>query len=71
MNTERAVLALQNTLITRMHSIRMRTARSISRLGGSTSHNPPPQEQAPLEQAPPGAGTPQEQAPPWSRHPLG
>ena len=67
---------------TRMHSSRMRTARSSSRAGGL--HQAPPQDQPPractlpgsrppLEQAPPGTGTPQDQTPgsrypPRSRH---
>ena len=50
----------------RMHSSRMRTARSSSRPA------PPPPEQAPLDQAPPlGAGTPQTRRPPRADPPCG
>ena len=49
---------------TRMHSSRMRTARSSSHRGGGLHQAPswdqaPPQDQAPF----------QDQAPPWTRHP--
>ena len=59
-----------------MHSSRMRTVRSSSRLsgwvgGGSASvhagiqtHPPPPGPGTPGEQTPPGPGTPREQTPP-------
>ena len=60
--------------LTRMHSSRMRTARSSSRPGGPPSGTPHPQDQAhtpardqPLPPGnrhhPPGPGTP-----PWTRH---
>ena len=66
--------------LTRMHSSRMRTARSSSRPGGLHQARPwdqtpnhtrqppgsrhPPDQAPPSDQAPPGPGTPQEQAPP-------
>ena len=49
---------------TRMHSSRMRTARSSSRAGGL--HQAPPQDQPPRACTPPEASPP-----PWSRHPPG
>ena len=61
---------------TRMHSSRMRTARSSSHLGGVSTRHPPgtrppcnqtaPPEQAPQDQEPLGPGTP-----PRIRHPPG
>ena len=49
--------------LTRMHSSRMRTARSSSRPGGL--HQPPPRDLG----TPPGPGTAQDQAPPWDQAP--
>ena len=48
-------------MTTRMHSSRMRTARSSNRHGGVST--------PPLEQAPPRASTPWSRYLPWSRHP--
>ena len=53
---------------TRMHSSRIRTARSSSRLGGSPPGTPPEQP-PPGPGNPPGPGTPPDQAPPRTRHP--
>ena len=57
----------QDVLITRMHSSRMRTARSSSHHGGGRGEGlNTPWSRHPPEQAPPlAAGTP------WSRHPPG
>ena len=61
--------------ITRMHSSRMRTARSSGRVGGSPPGTPGadlPQSRSPLEQTPLGADPrsrlPWGQAPPAARH---
>ena len=55
---------------TRMHSSRMRTARSSGRPGGSPPGTPPWERHLPSEQAPLGADPP-EQTPPGTRHPPG
>ena len=54
-------------LKTRMHSSRMRTARSSSRV--STRHPPPPGSRTPWDQAPPRTRHPQDQAPPRDQAP--
>ena len=51
---------------TRMHSSRMRTARSSSHPGGL--HQAPPPEQAPLDQAPPHCKACWDSTPPAARH---
>ena len=51
-----SMYAIHNYCLKRMHSSRMRTARSSSRLGG-------------LHKGPPGAGTPLGADPPRTRHP--
>ena len=61
----------KSLIITRMHSSRMRTARSSSRPGGVSTR--PPQEQTPSRgstprrKQPPGGSTPKEAAPPINR----
>ena len=76
-------ISLQKFLPTRMHSSRMRIARSSSHLGGSPPGRPgpgTPPDQAPLQtrhppdQAPSRPGTlqtrhPPDQAPPWDQAP--
>ena len=51
------MIAIMFSLKTRMHSSRMRTARSSSRRGGVSTRHPP------WDHAPPGPCTPPEQAP--------
>ena len=59
----------KNKKKTRMHSSRMRTARSSSRAGGL--HQAPPQDQPPRACTLPWKQAPLEQVPPWNRHPPG
>ena len=60
-----------NLFETRMHSSRMPTARSSSRLGGLHQAHTPPGADTPGSRHPPGASTPLEQAqPPRTRPPL-
>ena len=65
-----SILMPRRLLQTRMHSSRMRTARSSSRQGGGSPPGTPP-EQAPGTRHPPGAGTPLEPGTPRTRHPPG
>ena len=57
--------------LTRMHSSRMRTARSSSRPGGGLNQAPSPRDQTPLGPGnpPPGSGTPPDQAAPLDQAP--
>ena len=70
-------LSIGNMFWRRMHSSRMRTARSSSRLGGwgSLHQAPPgagtPRPGTPKDQTPPRSRHPREQAPPWEQAPPG